>query len=489
MTLPTEQAETEAFLRTLSGGGVIETPISAIFLGTDCVWKLRKAVKLTFLDFTPLAERERTSRRELALNAAAAKGMYRDVVPITRGPAGLAIDGPGAVVDWVVRMARVPAPDFLDQVAARGGLTPSLLDQTADAVAELHQAAAPSDRDALAGLRATIEGNHASCLAAGLPAEPVAAWQAAILAAVEHRAAWFAGRTAGGFVRRVHGDLHLGNLCLWHGAPVPFDALEFSEAMATIDLGYDIAFLLMDLEIRAGRAAANRVLNRYVARTGDVAMLMGLPVFLSLRAMVRAHVRRNGGQDWQPYFAYAQQALQPVPPVVVGIGGLPGSGKSTLARALAPRLGPPPGALVLRSDECRKRRFGVKPEQRLPREAYAPAVSHAVMTEIFDGIATAARAGHAVIGDLTFMALADRDAARAAAGDVPFHGVWLQAPLAILETRVAARTGDASDADLTVLHRAAAADPGPGDWLALDATDPALVDTLTTLVTKTASPC
>ena len=106
---------------------------------------------------------------------------------------------------------------------------------------------------------------------------------------------WLAQRARDGFVRRAHGDLHLGNLCLWQGRPVPFDALEFDEAMATIDLGYDLAFLLMDLDRRVSRAAANRVLNRYVARTGDAALTRGLPVFLSLRAMVRAHVEAKRG--------------------------------------------------------------------------------------------------------------------------------------------------------------------------------------------------
>src|ERR1700759_927715 len=110
---------------------------------------------------------------------------------------------------------------------------------------------------------------------------------------------WLTGRSGAGYVRRCHGDLHLGNLCLWEGKPVPFDALEFDEALATIDVAYDLAFLLMDLEHRVDRAAANRVLNRYVARTGDATLVGGLPVFLSLRAMVRAHVEARSGHPDQ----------------------------------------------------------------------------------------------------------------------------------------------------------------------------------------------
>lgn len=467
----------------------METPISAIFRGPDTVWKLRKAVRLTFLDFTTLAERERTARRELALNAPNAPGLYRDVVAITRAGSGLELDGPGAVVDWVVRMARVPDGDFLDQVAARGALGPALLDAVADAVAALHAGLPPAGIDPLAAIRRAIAGNHASALAAGLPGDVVHGWRADMLDAVDARAGWIAGRAAQGFVRRTHGDLHLGNLCLWQGRPVAFDALEFSEAMATIDLGYDLAFLLMDLEVRAGRAAANRVLNRYVARTGDAALVAGLPIFLSMRAMVRAHVCRHGGRPHADYLELAQAALRPQPCRVAALGGLPGAGKSTLARALAPGLGRSPGALILRSDECRKRRFGVAPEQRLPPAAYTPAENRLVMAEVFAGVAAAASSGHCVIADMSFAEMADRAAVAAAAGGARFAGAWLHAPLAVLQERVQRRSGDASDADVSVLHRAAAADPGPGDWLALDTTDPRALDNLRSHVEKSGSAC
>lgn len=441
-----------------------------MFIGTDTVFKLRKAVKLTFLDFTTLAERERTARREFELNVPNAPGMYRDVVPITRSAEGLELDGPGEPVDWVVRMARVPKRDFLDAVAQNGGLTPTLLDALGDTVAAMHKRQPRSDQNPVASLSGILAGNQASGHNAGLPADRLDAWYATARATFDRLAPWLAARGKAGFVRRAHGDLHLRNMCLWQGKPVAFDALEFSESMATIDLGYDLAFLLMDLEILAGRPAANRVLNRYIARTGDVALLVGLPLFLSMRALVRAHVTCHGGGDWHCYLDYAEAALKPCPSVVVGIGGLPGTGKSTLARALAPGLGRTPGALILRSDEIRKRQAGVAPEQHLPKSAYTEDVSHAVKAELFAGVAQAAQAGHAVIADMTFMDSRDRAALHVAAGDTPCLGAWLQAPLAVLEARIAARTGDASDADLAVLRRAAAANPGAGNWLGLDAT-------------------
>ncbi len=473
MAIPPEQAQTAALLQALAGTPPLETHISAVFLGADTVWKLRKAVRLSFLDFSRLAERRRTALREFDLNSGAAPGLYRDVVPVVRRPDGtLALGGNGETVDWVVRMARVPAQDFLEQ-RLPGALDPAMLDGLGDSVAAWHAALPPADKDQAASMPLVAEGNVQAALAAGLPVARVRQWRTEVQAALAAREAWLRDRTARGFVRRAHGDLHLGNICLWQGRPVPFDALEFDEDLATIDLGYDLAFLLMDLDVRAGRPAANRVMNRYIARTGDVDLVTGLPPFLSLRAMVRAHVEASRGRTAEAggYLDAALAYLQHKPPVVVAVGGLPGTGKSTLARALAPELGAAPGALVLRSDEIRKRLHGVAPEQRLPPAAYAETVSRVVLAALCRAVGDTAAAGHAAIADATFLDPADRTEVARAAVQVHFVGVWLQAPLEVLEVRVAARRGDASDADVEVLRRAAAADTGPGAWLGVDATD------------------
>ncbi len=443
-----------------------------MFVGADTVWKLKKSVRLPFHDFTALAERARTTQRELELNAADAPGMYRDAAPVVRGADGrLTLGGDGVVVDWVLRMARVPAENFLDTVAAAGGLTPTLLDAIADAVAAMHARFAPVDRDQVAGLHAIAAGNRASALSAGLPEPAITQWAAAMTQALNDAAPWLAQRAAAGFVRRIHGDLHLGNLCLWQGRPVPFDALEFDEDMATFDLGYDLAFLLMDLDVRASRAAANRVMNRYFARTGDIAMLRGMKPFLAMRAMVRAHVETRAGHAdaGAAYLARALEYLRPSAPAAIAIGGLQGSGKSTVARALAPGLGPAPGAAILRSDEIRKFLAGVAPEAKLTPAAYSPEASRAVFDLLATQMREAVAAGHAAIADATFMNPAHRAQIAAAASGAPFHGIWLMVDLAELESRVAARTGDASDAGVDVLRDAARRDPGPGNWHGVEA--------------------
>jgi len=483
MTAPPEQAEAVAFLRNLAGSDPLETHISLVFVGADTAWKLKKAVRLAFLDFTSLEARQRFTRRELELNRAAAPGLYRDVVPIVRrvdGTLGFGEAEELPVVDWVLRMAPVPAGDFLDVVAAAGGLTPELLDALGDAVAAFHRGLPPATgTDVAAAMRNVANGNAQSARDAGLAEAAIQSWRTRIHCALDAIAPWLAQRERDGFVRRAHGDLHLGNLCLWQGRPVPFDALEFDEAMATVDLGYDLAFLLMDLDQRVSRAAANRVLNRYVARTGDAALTRGLPAFLSLRAMIRAHVEaKRGNRDiGANYLSAAAGYLVPKPAFVLAIGGLPGSGKSTLARALAPELGNAPGALVLRSDEIRKGQHGAAPEERLPQSAYSDAASEAVFACLAALVRNTASGGHVVVADATFIEPRHRSMIEAAAREagIPFIGLWLEAPLAELEARIAARRRDVSDATIAVLRAASRGNPQAGGWVAIDATEAAAV--------------
>ena len=201
-----DQAVTVTFLSREAEAPPVETHISYIFLGQDTVWKLKKAVRLPFLDFTRLEDRHRFCQRELALNAPAAPGLYRDVIPVVRHRDGLlGFGGDGEVLDWVVRMARVPAGDFLDVLAAEGGLTPPLLDQIADAVAEFHMSLPPV-RGVRPNMETIAQGNVPSALSAGLPEDDVIAWRDAMLAGLGALAGRRDARAASGFVRRCHGD-------------------------------------------------------------------------------------------------------------------------------------------------------------------------------------------------------------------------------------------------------------------------------------------
>ena len=480
MSIPPEQREVGNFLRGLSGCEPKQTHISAVFVGKDTAWKLKKAVRLPFLDFTSASVRRHFLQRELALNQPAAPEIYRDVAAVVRrsdGSLALSLDAQGETpIDWVLRMTPVPEQDFLDVMAARGDLTPAIQDALGDCVARYHAHLPPVlGWDSLGTLMRTAAGNAHSAVAAGLPQDTVLNWLKQMNEALQARATWLGERAGAGFVRRCHGDLHLGNLCLWHGRPVPFDALEFDEALATIDVGYDLAFLLMDLDRRVNRAAANRVMNRVIARSGDAAVTRGLPPFLSMRAMVRSHVQAAAGQagEAQTYLEAALAYLTPPPAFVLAVGGLQGTGKSTLARILAPECGAAPGALVLRSDEIRKRLHGVAPEHPLAESAYSAQANAAVNEVLVEQVRSVAAGGHTVIVDATFLdhGLRSRLAAEVQGALIRFLGIWLNAPLPVLEARINARHADASDATVAILRRAAARDPGALDWLAVDASD------------------
>ncbi len=147
MTIPSEQEEVTQFLSSLSGCRPKETHISAVFIGENTVWKLKKAVRLPFLDFTDVGARHYFLQRELVLNRPAAPEIYRDVAAVVRRPDGsLALNEDAqdeTALDWVLRMAPVPEQDFLDMVAARGDLTPAIQDALGDCVARYHTALQP----------------------------------------------------------------------------------------------------------------------------------------------------------------------------------------------------------------------------------------------------------------------------------------------------------------------------------------------------------
>jgi predicted kinase len=216
------------------------------------------------------------------------------------------------------------------------------------------------------------------------------------------------------------------------------------------------------------------VLNGYLdeaARRFGAAALEGLgvlPLFLSVRAGVRAHVcaQQGDGETAQAYVRAALAHLDWPAPQLRAVGGLSGSGKTTFARALAPGLGAPPGAVVLRSDEIRKRLWGKGPREPLPAEAYAAGESERVYGRMLEEASIALAAGRSVVLDAVFLRAEERDAAEVLARDagVAFEGAWLDTPPEVMAQRLTARTGDASDADAAVLQEQLQRDPGQIGW-------------------------
>ena len=450
----------------------IDTHSASVFLAGQRAYKLKRAVRFDYLDFSTAERRRAMCNAEVRLNRRTAPDVYRRVVAITRERDGaLALGGPGTPIDWVVEMNRFSQEALFDSLATAGRLDLELMPPLAAAIAELHVTAERrSDHGGQSGMAWVIDGNAAGFAEYGADVLDRAACRRLTVGArveLDRRGALLDERRASGFVRQCHGDLHLRNIVLLDGRPTLFDGVEFDARIACTDVLYDVAFLLMDLWRRRLPRHANAVWNRYLTGTRDLDGLALLPLFLSCRAAVRAktsataarlqhHLRR--GSELQglarEYLAMAERLLHPPPPCLVAIGGYSGSGKSTLALGLAPGVGAVPGAVVVRSDEIRKQLCGVPPLERLGPEGYSPEVSERVYATAAERARVVVREGHSAIVDAVYARPGDRQAIERVAAEmsVPFVGIWLEVPESTLVARIEQRRNDPSDADAGVIR-------------------------------------
>ncbi len=447
---------------------VVHTHLSVVALTGEYAYKLKKPVNYGFVDFTTLERRRVACEAEVRLNQRAAAELYLGVVPVVHTAEGWRIGGDGEAAEWAVRMRQFDPKEQLDRVAERdGGLDDTVLDRLADNVAALHAKAAPASdamaRSYPARLAGAIDGNFET-----LPADPAAdALRAAFDRHLAAHAKLLEQRAAAGFVRECHGDLHLANICLWEGRPLPFDCIEFNDDFRTIDTLADVAFLFMDLTDRGLTGAAWRVLDRYLEVTGDYAGLPAFPLFVAYRAHVRAKIAHltaaapgvpEGEQAGllatrDRYLALAAETLAPHTGAIDLMVGLPGSGKSTVALA---RL-QADGGVRIRSDVVRKRLHAADPALDL----YGDALGALTYRTLLDHARAVVAAGTTALLDATYLKEAYRRPAVELAAElgVPLRILHCDAPLETLRQRVRARSAagtDVSDADEQVLLMLAA---------------------------------
>jgi aminoglycoside phosphotransferase family enzyme/predicted kinase len=489
-----DQSEVITFLAspaTHNGEAVqrVDTHASIVFLAGSRALKLKRAVRYDYLDFSTADRRRLMCDAEIRVNQRLAPTLYRGAVAITRQADGsLALGGSGVPVDWVVEMTRFNQADVLDELAARGALDLALMYDLAVTIAHFHAGATRRpDRGGPAAMLSVIAGNEAGFREHGSEIFDARLCESVTTAsrdAVTRHAALLEHRRDSGAVRLCHGDLHLRNIVVLDGRPTMFDGIEFNDALACVDVLYDLAFLLMDLWGRGLYAHANAVLNGYLWQTEEYAGLSLLPLFLSCRAAVRAQTsaaaaglasqsqqRGSLAGRARTYLELARTLLRTSAPSLIAVGGLSGSGKSTLARALAYRVGSVPGAVVLRSDAVRKRLYGVSEETRLGAESYTSDVSRTVYDVLRARAAAILAAGQSVIVDAVHSHLEERHAVECVAAEagVPFVGFWLDAPESVLVDRVEARSRDASDADRHVVQQQIRRGLERVDWHHLDA--------------------
>ncbi|MBB4368226.1 hypothetical protein GGD63_001005 [Bradyrhizobium sp. cir1] len=465
----------------------IDTHAASVFLDGPRALKIKRAVRFPFLDYSTLEKRKAACEEEIRINRPLAPQIYHRVVAITEETDGsLKVDGSGRPLEYAVDMSRFDESRTLDHLAKAGPLDASLASATADAIAASHAAAPRADGKAWVssipglikansnGLR---EGNH-------LSAEAIEQLGTASHAMFLRLRPLLDERGRQGFVRRCHGDLHLANIVLISEQPILFDAIEFDAQMATVDVLYDLAFVLMDLLSHDQAAAANIVLNQYLTTTSVETLdaLAALPLFMSVRAAIRAQVAlarltrpdadRSGILDEaRRYFDLARALIAPPAPRLIAVGGLSGTGKSVLARALAPHIAPQPGAVVLRSDIVRKQLFQVGHTDRLPPSTYRPEVTARVYEMLAQRARQALAQGHSVIVDAVFARESERDqlAALGRECNVPLSGLFLVADLATRQARIGGRHGDASDATQEIAAQQEHYNIGHVGWATIDA--------------------
>ena len=483
------QNETICFLGSpdVFGGGpvwteMISTPVSVVLLIGSRALKLKRPVKLPHVDLSTPERRLAMCEHELMLNRRTAPDLYRAVHRITREQNGhLALNGQGELVDAVLEMERFDQNLLFDRIALRGSLTAADLAELGAAVARFHEMAPVAvDREGARRMERVLAVIEQAFAEAGIlsrdDVEPIIAGCREALA----RHIGLLNQRAGeGKVRRGHGDLHLRNVLLVDGKPLLVGCLDLDEDLATVDILYDLAFVLMDLWHRGLEPLANLLFNRYLDAGGDETGTRLLPFLMAVRAAARAHVVAVDGDkpqaarlsEAQAYLRLCRDVLRARPPILVAIGGYSGSGKSTLAGLIAPALGPAPGARIAASDSIRKKLCRAATEAPRSADAYGDDVSARAYRAMMRLGETALGQGHAAVADAVFDRRSERERIEEVArrAGVPFCGLWLQAPEQTLLQRVAARRGGPSDAAAEAVLSQIARHGAATEWTRIEA--------------------
>lgn len=452
-----------------------ETHISWVLVSGGHAFKVKKAVRFDFLDFSTLAARRRYCLEELRLNRRLAPGLYLDVIAIGGSEDAPQLGGRGAPIEYAVKMRAFPQHALWRRRVLADGLGVGEIDHCARLLARFHGGAPCADAASRWGLPSILER---------IAAENLAALQALAAAPVETHALhelekWLAGqhgalaavfvqRWACGAVRECHGDLHLDNIVSIGNDVLAFDCIEFSERLRWIDVIADVAFACMDLAVHGRHDLAARLLNSYLEATGDYGATILLRYYRIQCAMTRwkitlLHARRHPHGDdrgaaidnhaWATrYMVFALGQARPPAAAIVIMHGFSGSGKSTIAGELVEFL----DAVRIRSDVERKRMGRLAGRPASAPSLYDARTTEATYLRLILLASQIARSGHVVVVDATFLLREQREQFRilATALAVPFFIVHVKADTALLHARLRARACQRhgpSDADLQVL--------------------------------------
>ncbi|MEA5576370.1 AAA family ATPase [Anabaena sp. UHCC 0451] len=449
---------------------LIQTHVSYVLLTGDYVYKLKKPVNFGFLDYSTLEKRLHFCHEELRLNQRGAGELYLQVLPITLRSEQYQLGGTEEVVEYALQMHQFPQDALFSELFTQGKLNEMHLQELGRVVAEYHSKAQTNDYIRSFGevsqVRLAINENYEQTLKyIGGPQtqQQFTETKAYTEKFFTQRPELFANRVTNNYIRECHGDLHLRNIAIWHDKIMLFDCIEFNEPFRCVDVMYDVAFTVMDIEAKGRKDLGNAFLNAYVEQTGDWEGLQVLPLYLSRQAYVRAkvtsfllddpnvpaEVKAAAAKTASAYYHQAWQYTKPKQGQVILMSGLSGSGKSTTARYLARQL----GAVHLRSDAVRKHLAGIPLLERGGEEIYTPEMTQRTYDRLLTLGITLANQGWRVILDAKYdrQHLRQNVIAQATQHQLPLQIIHCTAPLEVLQERLVNRTGDIADATADLL--------------------------------------
>jgi aminoglycoside phosphotransferase family enzyme/predicted kinase len=473
----------------------IATHISWVFLTDRDVWKLKRPVDYGFVDYSTLDRRRRCCEDEVRLNRRLAPDVYIGVVPVRLGPHGHWLGPDGPIVDYAVRMRRLPEERSAEALLRRGALTPGHLRRLAARLARFFAEAAPAPpAGTIEAIRENVTENFVQVgpfVGRFVSRETFDAVRSRQLGLLERDPARFAARVAQGRIRDGHGDLRLEHVYFEDADPLVIDCVEFSERLRGGDAAADVAFLAMELTARVRADLAERFLADFALESDDYDLYGVVDFYAGYRAWVRGKVAAflaadpstppekaaRKVEEARRLFALARDYAETRPGArpVVAVGGLIGSGKSTLAEALGEATGVP----VLSSDRTRKALAGVPATERAPESVYHAAFSARTFDELFRRAHVVLDSGRGVVLDATFRERALRLRARDVAARHGRRFLFAETVCdeATLRERLRCRAAapSVSDADEGLLERVRAefepvTELGAGEHVCVDTT-------------------
>lgn len=458
---------------------LLQTHISFVLLTGNYVYKLKKTVNFGFLDYSSLEKRRHFCQQELEMNQRGAAEIYLEVLPISQQGEGFVLGSSDNIVEYALKMRQFPQENLWTSLFDRGELSDSHVEELGRTIARFH-AQSPTDEYIQSfglpdRIQEAIEGNYRATepyidrVQTRQQFEEIKAFTDRFF---RENCVVFDRRIAAGKIRACHGDLHLKNIATWHDKIILFDCIEFNEPFRLVDVMYDVAFVVMDLEARGRQDLANIFLNTYVEETGDWEGLQVLPLYRCRQAYVRAKVtsfllddpgisdaeKQEASQNAAGYYHLAWQYARSRLGRFIIMSGLSGVGKSTVASWVARRL----GAVRIRSDAVRKHWAGIPLDRRGEASIYSESMTQQTYDRLLELGQMLAVQGWSVILDAKF----DRSVWRkkaielATTENLPIRILHCQASPEVLRDRLNRRTGDIADATADLLDsQLAAAEP------------------------------